>query len=731
MEGIMPMSFALTGVNTQAIGYSIQQSLLPILTAIRNQLIEMSHANVFQAAQVAFEMNGLRYVGLQVYVINPDLTENIAATRWAVANLSYVQMVELIPIIEGTYRRLGLIIDILERMLTGIFDVLNTGLARICDWLRNIWGRLGKGIELTFNFKISAESSVNLTNLAAVLAMITGFTIGLRLILATFTETTIEALKAVTKFVEVMTTLITTIKGYGGWDLAKIAAGLAGILGFVGALTAILNKLDVEVLKALPNLIALFDAITKLMTTIKDFGVWSMGKIAAGFVGIVKFVGGLTEALNQLNVEVLKALPNLIALFDALIHLMNVLAKYKDAELKRIGEGFSKIASFLRELGLALVPFKADILDSVSKLDGLFNALIHLMNVLAKYKDEQFKRIGEGFNKIASFLKELGLALLPFKADILDSVSKLGDLFDALIRLMNALVKFKDEELKRIGEGFLFIDLFVLGLGLALRTFDDDAIKAIPALSELFDTLIKLADAIATFDKEGMLPTIGLSFLAIAGFVWALAAALVYAAGPLESLARIFESIEKILDKVTQLGSGLLGILGKIGPLLPGGVGGLLGGLLGGEDISSLLKGAILGPLGSWGFDKLKGLISYQGGPGNAPGAGMTGGLMLASMSSFAGMESNRPSLIQAATMTSPLMTGPGTPVAGMGQPQLDQSVTVHGGISITINTQKLDTDSPKYLGEEFLRQVQEGLGKLSRNQDFCTGIRCTSTLQA
>ena len=139
MEGVMPMSFAFSDASARAVGRYVQQGLLPILTSISDQLAQLGRSNVFQAAfmQVAVVMNGLRYVGLQVYIINPDLLESIAATRWAVAYLSYVQIAEMHPLIDGIYRKLGQINDTLERNLALINNELQVGFLCVCDWLRS------------------------------------------------------------------------------------------------------------------------------------------------------------------------------------------------------------------------------------------------------------------------------------------------------------------------------------------------------------------------------------------------------------------------------------------------------------------------------------------------------------------------------------------------------------------------------------------------------------------
>lgn len=701
MEGVMPMSFAFSDANARAVGRYVQQGLLPILTTISDQLTQLGRASVFQAAfmQVAVVMNGLRYVGLQVYIINPDLLESIGATRWAVANLSYVQIAEMLPLIDGIYRKLGQINDTLERNLALINNELRAGFLCVCDWLRRIWEKLGTGTsisqQIAFSIDVSSLSaffaSLDLGKLvkllgiaagfvlllAATLAILAGFVYLLALALSQFTVLSLVAAAVVAGFTYVMVELFKTIAGFDWSALGRIAAGLGLIVSFVFLLAKTLSGYD-----------------------------WSaIGRIAAGLAAIGIFAVVITKVFAGYDWGTLKRIGAGLALvYTFVLLLTRTLAGYNWDAIGRIAVGMGAIVLFMTFLGLALKLFNADVLKAIPALSTLFDSLINLAKAIAGFKEEKLKTIGLGFLGIVVFLGALGLVLRLFNADVLNALPGLAKLFDSLINLAQAIASFTSDELMSIGLGLLGIVVFLGLLGLALGTFNVDVLNALPALSQLFDSLINLATAITNFTPMQLL-AIGLAFGVITLFVWGLAAALRFAAGPLESLARIFESLDSIMTKVA-------GVLSEIGDLLGSVASGL--GDLGGWLVGGL--GDLVAPV-SIGDKTIQSILSSSISSAGVPPPA-TPGIMPASLG-FSGSEGGG-SLFQTAAAIAAPTTGPTSQ-------QVDQSVNVQGGITVNISADRLEANSAQMLSEEFLRQVQEGLGKLRANQDFRTGIRTSA----
>jgi hypothetical protein len=61
---------------------------------------------------------------------------------------------------------------------------------------------------------------------------------------------------------------------------------------------------------------------------------------------------------------------------------------------------------------------------------------------------------------------------------------------------------------------------------------------------------------------------------------------------------------------------------------------------------------------------------------------------------------------------------------AAAGPHTVDQSVNVEGGISVSVNADRLEADSAQILSDEIVAQLQARLGALRSEQDFRVGAR-------
>ncbi len=330
------------------------------------------------------------------------------------------------------------------------------------------------------------------------------------------------------------------------------------------------------------------------------------------------------------------------------------------------------------------------------------------------------------------------MALKLFNVDVLNAIPALGQLFTALINLAQAISSFTPDQLVAIGLALLGIVGFVALLALALNSLDATAVAALPGLALLFDSIINLANAIASF-TPGQLLTIGLAFGVITLFVWGLAAALDFAAAPLLSLAIILTSLERIMNSVSGSGTGLLGVLGKL-------AGGVLGSVLGGlSSVSSAIGGANPAqPAATAGIGTA--LPPTAASVASPAGLGFGGG-----SSAIMGIGTALPPTAVSAAAPSPAGLGfggspelgggggglfppvpslAGPALAGPPGPQaIDQSVNVQGGITVNINADRLEANSAQILSDEIVRALQERLGSLRSEQDFRVGVRSSAPL--
>jgi len=155
-----------------------------------------------------------------------------------------------------------------------------------------------------------------------------------------------------------------------------------------------------------------------------------------------------------------------------------------------------------------------------------------------------------GFAEIAVFTALLGFALRAFQAETLRAVPALALLFDGFIRLMTTIGGFNWSQLGRIAVGFAEIAAFMAVLGLALRLFQPDVLAVVPALALLFAGFVRLMTAIGGFDW----PTLGriaVGFAEIAAFIALLGLALRLftdqAIAAIPALAVLFDSLVSMM----------------------------------------------------------------------------------------------------------------------------------------------------------------------------------------
>ena len=675
MERFMPMSFAFSDANARAVGQYVQQGLLPALTSIGNQLTMIAQSidlltrmvqSVVLPVEIISEFGTIKYTTLRVYESNPNFLEDINITRRAIALLGFSYIGEVIDLLGAILKRLGQFRDIVQQSLaalnmemqlgfTSVFalkDVVEQGLvdlnkelqlgfSSLFDILAQILARLDKGLFLS----TQVTFAIDLGGLSSFLA---GLDIGK------------------------LAKLLAIAAGF----VLLFAAALASVVGFVYLLAKALGEFTGTSLLAAVVVAGFVAVMIWLFKTIAGFDFKTLGQIAIGLTLIVTFVYSLAKTLSGYN-------------WDA---------------IARIAVGLGAIVLFVTLLGLALKLFNADVLNAIPALGQLFDSLINLAKAIAGFTSAQLQTIGLGFLGIAVFIGLLGLALKLFSVDVLNAIPALGQLFDALVRLAQAIISFTPDQLVVIGLGLLGIVGFVALLALALNSLDATAVAALPGLALLFDSIINLANAIVSF-TPGQLLAIGLAFGAITLFVWGLAAALDFASVPLMSLAVILASLRDIINSVAGSGTSLLGVLGQL-------AGGVLGSVLGGlNSVSSAISGvggaqpATLTGIGTaLAPAAAPSSIASPAGFGPGEGPALSGGFFP-----------------PAAGLAAPPLAAPSGPQA------VDQSVNVQGGITVNINADRLEANSAQILSDEIVRALQERLGALRSEQDFRTGVRSSA----
>ncbi|MEV0644196.1 hypothetical protein AB0I28_02920 [Phytomonospora sp. NPDC050363] len=545
-------------------------------------------------------------------------------------------------------------------------------------------------------------------------------------------------------FFEAITALMTAIAGFDWEQLAKIAAGFAGIALFVAALGKAFQQFTTDLGDVIPHLNTFFESITKLMTALAGFDWSQLAKIGVGFLVIAGFVALLGRAFQQFTTDLGTVIPHLNTFFESITKLMTALAGFDWSQLAKIGVGFLVIAGFVALLGKAFQQFTTDLGTVIPHLNTFFESITKLMTALAGFDWAQLAKIAVGFLLISGFVWLLGKALSTLTAQAISALEPLAAFFTAITQMMAAIAAFSVGQMIQIAFGFLLIAGFVYLLAMALNTLTAQAVTALPGLTGLIAALSQLAQTLGAMTAGDMV-AMGVGLALIAGFVWAVAAALVYAAGPLATLASLFGSLGSVLGVVSSIGSMLGGVLSGLGGIIGdvlGGIGsavGALGGLV--SDVAGTVIGGVTDVIsGAAGLvgDAAGGMVDLAGdaigGIGDAlSGAGdwLFGGDEGGGGSSFITDAVNQVTAMSAAPPPAAAAPGLGAlasggplaaPAAG-GSTAVDQTVNA-GGINISITAERLEADSAQLLTDDIIAQLQARLGSLRATQDFQAGAR-------
>ncbi|MEV0429639.1 hypothetical protein, partial [Micromonospora sp. NPDC050495] len=394
-----------------------------------------------------------------------------------------------------------------------------------------------------------------------------------------------------------------------------------------------------------------------------------------------------------------KVIPHLNTFFDSIAKLMTTLSTFKVGELATIAVGFLAIAGFVWLLGRAFQQVTSDLEKIVPQLDRFFTSIGNLMTALARFKPGEMVTIAVGFLLIAGFVWLLGKALATLTDQAITAIDPLAKFFTAITALMTAIAKFSPGEMIQIAIGFVMIAGFVWLLSMAINTLTQQAVDALPGLATLIEKLTALASTLANMTAGDMV-TMAIGLVLIAGFVWAVAAALVYAAGPLATLSKLFDSLGSVLTTVTDIAGGLWDVLGDIGGVLgdvAGGVGDFFGGI--GDAIGGIGDSLF----GSIDLNAMVNQATLAAAPPPPPPAAAAAGAGV-------GLGALAPGGALAAA-----------PVGGA--TSVDQTVNA-GGINISITADRLEADSAQLLTDDIVAQLQARLGALRSTQDFQAGAR-------
>jgi len=582
--------------------------------------------------------------------------------------------------------------------------------AYICALLEAILDQLRAGVNLIGRIDIVITGGgsggpfdflkdLDLWKLLAFLAILAGFVAALGLAMDLFTTNALIAATAIAVFVAAIIPLLDKLAGFDWPTLGKIGLGLAALAGFVAALGYALRPLTKETAEAIPALNSLIKELGDLAVKLGALSVGSALVMAGALTALAGFVYALATAISKLDADTVKALGPLSEFIDHLGAFAVTLAKLSLGQVLSLGGSLLALGLFVNALASSLATLSADTLKALGPLSQFIDHLGTFAVTLAKFSLAQVLALGGSLLALGLFVSSLASSLATLNADTLKALGPFSDFIDHLGELAVKLAAFSLGDVVALGASLLFLALFVSSLASSLSGMSVDLLNALPSFTALIEALQSLATALASM-SIGELVAMGVGFALIAGFVWALAAALVYAEGPLKSIASILESTRGILEDIGKYGDKLLEFLGGLAGEGEAAGGGLLEGILGGLGGGLLdLAPEILPFL----------LASNWPGPA-APGTPPGGGTMVAA----------------AALPTPGLLPGPAGipgPAGALAATPGGAGVTVQGGITVNINADKLEADASRMLSDEIVQALSTRLQALQGDANRRLGV--------
>jgi hypothetical protein len=716
----MPVSLELTIPSTHRIGTEVGRALMPMGNEIITQLRRIDeniqyYTDLFRPLPDRLGTtvtDGIQRLSVRVYETNQTMLDHIEAMRWAIAYFAYNTMADVWLLLQAMYAREGQILEAIRAIrgdLAGIaFEITALGNC-VCGLLQAILDQLRAGVNLVGRIDIVITSSgggggpfdflkdINLWKLLAFLAILAGFVAVLGLAMSLFTKNALFAAFAIALFVKAMIPLLDKLASFDWPTIGKLVVGLAALAGFAYALGKALALLNAETLKALPPLTEFIDHLGDFAVKLGKLSVGDMGVLIGSLAALSGFLYALGKSLALVSAETLKTLPPLTQFIDHLGDFAVKLGKLSVGDMGVLIGSLAALSGFLYALGKSLALVSAETLKTLGPLSEFLDHLADFATRLAAFSLGKVAALGASLLFLGLFVSSLAGALSKLTAETLKALGPLSEFLDHLADFATKLAAFSFGQVVALGASLLFLALFVSSLASSVSGLSVELLTALPSFTALIGTLQSLAVALANMSGWQLLAMAG-GFALIAGFVWALAAALKYAEGPLQSIASILENLRGILEDIAEYGDKLLGFLGGLGG--GGGFGDFLQGLLGG------LGGGILGGLGGGSLlnliPEILPLFVSNAPPVGAPGAPAGGATMLAA--------------------APPPAAGLVQPAAG---PQaVDASVNVEGGISVAINAEKLEADAAELLSDQIIAQLQARLGALRSEQDFRLGAR-------
>jgi len=782
MDGVMPMSIGLTDTAARSIGREVGTGLSPLLDVLTvpldhfgqqiDQLGQQLMNGFVQITLLLGSLNQVRF-GIPVQVTNLGVLQTL--TFGVLSMLLFIFLVLVLiftrlGIISSQlfqlHADLGVIHDDLVTLtvVTAMFGALTTAL------LGQILAELRKELKLdgviNLNINIAGLPSIDLGKLLGLLGIALGFLALFVLALAAivafvallaeafalFTGTSLLAVAAVTAFLYEMAELIKLLAGFDWPTLGRIGAALLGIAAFVALLGLAFRAFKDNAKELMEPLAKFLETMGELAVKLSKFDkaqLISIGVTFAEMAALVVLVGFALRAFNDQAVSIMGPLG---ALLQQLGALAASVANFNTAQLISIGVTFALIALLVAGLGFAFRAFNDQAVSIMGPLGKFLEQLKDLATEVAAFDTGQLIRMGVAFLLLGLFVTGMGLALRAFNDQAVATMVALTPFLAALAAMATALASLDTGQLVKMSVGLLLLGLFVAGLGLALRTFNDQSVAVMGPLIGLIAALEALAAMLAGL-SAGDIVGLGFSLALLAGFIAVLGLALdeftAQSIAALPALSGLIDSLTNLTATTANLGVGdiigmavalalLAGFIAIVGYVSLECAPGLLALAAALAEVNALLNtltsiagavGSALSAIGS----AASSAAHAVGGVLSTIGSGIGSALSYINPFQEGGdVDHTGPAYLHEGERvltrgeTQAMDSAAGTVPASAASSSVDQSINV-GGVTVNVHAEHVDAGAADMLSDAIVAKLQEKLAALHTEQQFRTGYRAAT----
>jgi methyl-accepting chemotaxis protein len=505
----------------------------------------------------------------------------------------------------------------------------------------------------------------------------------------------LQALQPLANLLKVLGELAEAAAHYGMFEnIPTIAATFAAIGGLMLAIGSAFTNFTAINIKAIEPVKDLLETLGRLAKLGADFSRGDVGTLEDTFKAMGKLVEDVSAGLSKFNDVTIKAIEPLKGLLTALGDLATKVSAFNSDAVEAVQKVFEAMGTLVEKLGPALDKFSERSLRAIDPLKTLLAALGDLAVRVSTFGSDAVDAVKDTFKAMSGLVSDLVSALNDLSEDAINAITPMTRLIAALQSLAVALSSLAPDQVTALKDALGILIDFLKALGNVLDGLSEDALNAMPILTNLINALAAFATAIHNLTFLDLV-YMGLMLAGVATFIGVVGEECMAALPGLEALSGVLEGINGILGTMATLGSAVATTIASIGDEAKSSSG-WLSKL--GIAVAAIGATAIVGPEVLPFFFQEGGMVEHTG-----PAIVHEGERVLSRGETQA---------FEGSVMAPPASASP-----------VDQSINL-GGVTINIHTDRLDANNADVLSETIVARLQEKLASLHTEQLFRTGVR-------